>query len=167
MTKSDRDARYYERNRERLKAQRRQRYQEDPTSELARNAEYRSTHPEIVNEISRRYRAAHPEVGAAYARRWREANPDQAAVRGREASRRRRARMRGVIVEDFTDLEIFERDGWICGICCAPIDCVIGWPAPKSPSIDHIQPISKGGDHTRDNVQASHLRCNLRKGGRI
>ena len=157
---------YYARNREKVKARRRQRYQEDPARELERNAEYQRTHPEIVNAISRRYRANHPEVGSTYAKRWREANPDRVSVRNREAAHRRRARMRGAVVEQFTDLEIFERDGWICGICCAPIDSMIGWPEPEAPSIDHIKPISKGGNHTRDNVQASHLRCNWRKGGR-
>jgi 5-methylcytosine-specific restriction endonuclease McrA len=39
-------------------------------------------------------------------------------------------------------------------------------PSPWSVSLDHIVPVSKGGTHTRDNVQAAHLRCNQAKGDR-
>lgn len=34
---------------------------------------------------------------------------------------------------------------------------------PKSVSLDHVTPVSKGGSHTRDNTQATHLLCNQKK----
>jgi 5-methylcytosine-specific restriction endonuclease McrA len=33
--------------------------------------------------------------------------------------------------------------------------------------MDHAFPLGKGGTHTWDNIQLSHLICNLRKGDRI
>lgn len=35
------------------------------------------------------------------------------------------------------------------------------------PSIDHIVPLSLGGEHTLENIQLAHLRCNLSKHNRI
>ena len=64
--------------------------------------------------------------------------------------------------------EIYERDGWRCGICGKGVDGRLKYPHPMSPSLDHIIPIdpSQGGTHTRDNVRCSHLVCNVRRGNR-
>lgn len=56
--------------------------------------------------------------------------------------------------------EIFERDQWICGICKRPVDPTLSWPDPQSATLDHIVPISEGGEHTRANCRLAHLRCN-------
>lgn len=76
----------------------------------------------------------------------------------------RRARLRKAFVESFDRVEIFERDGWICGICREPIDPAAAYPDPRSASLDHIIPVSRGGMHSRANAQASHLTCNVHKG---
>ena len=70
----------------------------------------------------------------------------------------------GVEYEEFPREEIYERDGWVCGLCGDDIDRTLSWPDPKSASIDHVIPWSRGGAHTRANVQAACLDCNLRKG---
>jgi 5-methylcytosine-specific restriction endonuclease McrA len=74
--------------------------------------------------------------------------------------------MKAAIVETFSPMEIFERDGWRCGICSELLDPSAFFPHPQSPSIDHIVPLSKGGEHSRANVRAAHLRCNVRRGNR-
>ncbi len=79
----------------------------------------------------------------------------------------RRARKREQFVESFTRLEIYDRDGWMCGICGEDIPRGAARPSPLSASVDHIIPISKGGAHSRANAQASHFRCDLQKGNRI
>lgn len=53
--------------------------------------------------------------------------------------------------------EIYERDGGMCGLCPNHVP-------RKHASLDHIIPISKGGRHTRENVQLAHRRCNFTKG---
>lgn len=69
--------------------------------------------------------------------------------------------------ERFDPQEIYERDGWICGICHQPVDSKLVYPDPMSASLDHIQPLALDGKHRRDNVQCSHLICNLSKGARV
>lgn len=41
-----------------------------------------------------------------------------------------------------------------------------GFRHPRQPSIDHIIPISLGGEHSLANVQLAHYRCNLSKNNR-
>lgn len=79
----------------------------------------------------------------------------------------RRARLKDAYVESFHSQEIYERDGWLCGICETPIDPGAKLPDPMSASIDHVIPISKGGTHERANVQAAHLHCNVSKGAKV
>ncbi|MEF2979091.1 HNH endonuclease [Subtercola sp. YIM 133946] len=66
--------------------------------------------------------------------------------------------------EDFDYLDVFERDGWVCGLCDEDVDPDCTWPDPMSPSLDHIFPVTLGGPHRPDNAQLAHLQCNLRKG---
>lgn len=58
---------------------------------------------------------------------------------------------------------ILDRDRWICGICGKKIKRQLKHPSPLSASIDHIIPLARGGSHIPDNLQASHLRCNITK----
>ena len=80
---------------------------------------------------------------------------------------RRRARILKRPVEMFTHKEIFERDKWLCGICGKPVDATLRFPDPGTPTLDHVIPISRGGSHTRDNVQLAHFYCNTAKGNKI
>ena len=61
---------------------------------------------------------------------------------------------------------IYKRDRWKCGICGLRVNTKLKHPHPYSPSLDHIVPLSRGGTHTKDNVQLAHLRCNLSKGSK-
>jgi hypothetical protein len=66
----------------------------------------------------------------------------------------------------YVDQEVFERDGWRCGLCRKRIGRSYSYPHPRSASIDHIVPLSRGGEDIARNVQAAHLACNLDKGNR-
>lgn len=83
------------------------------------------------------------------------------------AYHRRRALKRGATVENFTPVEIYDRDNWTCGLCSEPVDRNRKWPDPLSVSLDHIVPLALGGDHSRANTQCAHLSCNVRKGARV
>ena len=68
-----------------------------------------------------------------------------------------------------TDEEILERDGWRCqipGCKRRPIRRDLKYPHPRSKSIDHIVPLSLGGDDTAVNKRAAHLGCNLARGNK-
>ena len=49
----------------------------------------------------------------------------------------------------------------VCGICGRPVNFDKRFPDPWSPTLDHIIPISKGGDPASlNNLQLAHFRCN-------
>lgn len=75
----------------------------------------------------------------------------------------RRARKLALPYETIRPSEVYTRDGWICQLCTTVIDPGLKWPDTGSRSIDHVQPLSRGGHHVWANVQAAHLGCNLRK----
>lgn len=116
---------------------------------------------------ARRYYRENSERMGEAARRWVAANPGKVSEIQRAAKSRRRARIQGGEVVPYDRLEVFARDGWVCQLCMEPIDREARSPAPLSPSIDHIIPISQGGGDTPSNVQASHRVCNTRKGARL
>lgn len=75
-----------------------------------------------------------------------------------------RARQRRqVSAADYTDLEVFQRDGWRCHICGELIDWTVARTSDNGPTIDHIVPISLGGEDVASNVAAAHWRCNREK----
>lgn len=85
----------------------------------------------------------------------------------RDRSRRRRMITKYKAIEKIIDVHIYDRDNWICQICGESVKKRISWPDPFSPSLDHIVPISKGGEHETNNVQLAHLGCNSRKWNRL
>lgn len=91
-----------------------------------------------------------------------------AAVRLRAGSDARNASLRGgATFRDLVDRQaIFVRDNWRCGLCRKRIGKSYRHPHPRSVSLDHIIPLSRGGLHRADNVQAAHLICNLSKNNR-
>lgn len=78
-----------------------------------------------------------------------------------------RAKKYGVPFERFSKVDVFDRDGYVCGICDDPVDKSLKYPDPMSVSLDHVVPLSRGGGHLFENSQCSHLICNIRKGARV
>lgn len=79
---------------------------------------------------------------------------------------RRRAHKYGVHYEYVSPRTIHERDGWMCGLCGKRVDKLLAHPHPMSASLDHIVPISCGGDHVAANLTCAHLACNVAKSNR-
>ena len=119
---------------------------------------FRSKHAERSRAFQEAYREQHGKTYAA----------THYPAQRRAASSRRRALFRGAPeIEKFEHAAVFERDGWLCGLCGGPVDPRIAHPDPRSPSLDHIVPLKKSGAHTLANVQLAHLGCNSSKGDRL
>lgn len=85
-----------------------------------------------------------------------------------DADRRRRASLVGARNGGSVFLsEIVVRDGTDCRLCGEPVDMALAYPDPRSRSVDHITPLSKGGAHDPSNCQLAHLRCNIVKGAKV
>lgn len=79
-------------------------------------------------------------------------------ARGRAWTRRTGARYEHIEAD-----KVFERDGYVCQICGKPTAERDGNLSPMYPTVDHVVPLSKGGDHTYGNVQTAHFICNSHK----
>lgn len=101
----------------------------------------RETKAEEFRERNREWYAAHPEVAAA-------------------GQARRRARLKGAVVERVYRSVVFERDEGICQLCHTPIG-EAKW------HLDHRVPLARGGEHSYANVQLAHAFCNLSKGAKV
>ena len=82
-------------------------------------------------------------------------------------TRARRAATRGAHVERFDPIEVFERDGWRCHLCGLKTHrAKHGTNHPMAPVLDHVDPVSKLGPHTKRNTRCAHHKCNTAKGAR-
>jgi len=105
--------------------------------------------PEKFRERSRRFAKENPEIVNA-------------------TLRRRKARLKNARISKYTDKQVLDLYGQNCHLCNLPIDMAAprwtalpGWEYGLH--IDHVIPISRGGDDSLENVRPSHGFCNLKK----
>lgn len=84
----------------------------------------------------------------------------------RPSDARRRAAKRGAYVEDVSTGVVAARDKWRCRLCGKKVNKSLRHPHPMAQSLDHVIPISRGGEHSYANTQLVHLICNVRKGNK-
>jgi len=64
-------------------------------------------------------------------------------------------------------IKLSEDFGWICQLCFTSIHPNRKFPDNLSSTVDHIIPLSRGGEHIFSNVQPAHLKCNIEKGNKF
>jgi 5-methylcytosine-specific restriction endonuclease McrA len=93
---------------------------------------------------------------------------DKALATRRRIRAARKAKIKAAKVELFDPIDVLKRDGWKCKSC--------GIYTPKAkrgtydndaPEVDHIIPLSKGGEHSMANTQCLCRKCNLVKSNTI
>lgn len=135
-------------HRERVSATDKARYAADPERVNAANRAWREANPERVHMRAR-----------AYAKDWVVANPERAYTNRRKQNARRRARIANVLAT-LTAAEweaILDAAGRACIYC----------GSQEHITQDHLIPISRGGDHTTENVAPACLPCNQSKGAKV
>ncbi len=94
-------------------------------------------------------------------RKWYARNIERARVMNAVSERKRSAQKRGAFVEDIDRTVVFVRSLGICGICKEYVQNHHEW------HVDHVVPLSLGGEHAYRNVQLAHASCNLSKGAKM
>lgn len=74
-------------------------------------------------------------------------------------------RRRAAKVEAVNPIKVFDRDQWRCRLCGVRTPKRLrGTYEDRAPELDHIIPISMGGEHSYRNVQCACRKCNHAKG---
>lgn len=107
-----------------------------------------------VRERKRDYYRRNRDQYREWGRAWRKTEAGRAHS-AREYNKRRRL-LEGAVQAPWLRSEIAERDGWECYLCGSEIE-------PDDLNIDHVKPLSLGGDDAPWNVAATHASCNFSK----
>lgn len=91
---------------------------------------------------------------------------ERGAAHRQAAKARRRGRMRAGTTETVYRKRVYQRDGWRCQLCGRLVRSDAKAPHPDSPTLDHIVPLSAGGEHSYRNVQLAHFYCNSKRGAK-
>lgn len=87
---------------------------------------------------------------------------------------KRRVKIQAAMIDkDISLEEVFRRDNgicYICGMACEWDDCKrmgnVFIAGRLYPTIDHVVPLARGGEHRWENVRLAHKCCNSAKGAR-
>lgn len=188
--KAIRAARYYSANKEKVAA-RKKRYEEQNREKVQKRTKlYRENNVERIKEIRRNHyiknrdrllvenRNRHAERYRDVAKLRYETNKDKIRDRIKEWHKnnpdkrrfyhsKRYAKKHGSYSTNVNPEFVYNRDKWICQICGIPVDTDVKYPHPHYPTLDHIIPLIKGGWHREDNLQCTHLRCNISKSSKM
>lgn len=104
--------------------------------------------------------------GKLMARRHGRIVDDRASRRAADRLRcaRRRAALAAQLLEFVDPDVVLERDGWRCHLCGGRIRRRLSGLHRLGPTIDHLVPLSQGGEHSYANVAAAHRGCNSARG---
>jgi hypothetical protein len=142
-------------------------YRKNRVKILRHHKKYQKDHRQKYAEYARRWRQRNPLSAQKAGREWRLRNPEKDAARHKRWNQKNREKIRirncfrrsiirangGERISVETWKEITSRFGNKCFYC----------HKRKRLTMDHIQPISKGGPHRQDNLVPACFKCNLLK----
>ena len=124
---------------------------------------------------SREWNRRNPGKNRATNKHWYQQHRDDQRARGRTRSAQRylksphefkvkyakyRAKKHAATIGVVDFERIKRRDQMVCHICHRKV-------TDQTLAFDHVVPLSKGGDHTEQNLAVSHRVCNLSKGAKV
>jgi 5-methylcytosine-specific restriction endonuclease McrA len=166
---------YYQENPEKHKEQAKQWYQENFEKVKEQKKQYNKKNAKQIYEYSKQYRQKWLPKNAERVREYQKQYSKQyiKTEKGKEASYRSRLKRRSykhhVTFTPHQRKPILDRDNWQCQSCGIKVhDRNTGdWNTPDKAHIDHIIPISKGGNSEPSNLQTLCRTCNLSKHDKV
>lgn len=167
---------YYQKNSEALKKKARDWRRDNLEQALESSRRYRKENPEKVRALTdrwieenkdryregqRRYREEHRDEMREYLRQYYLDHPEKFEGYGR----RRRALLRSLPSDGYTEEQVSETHGTICQLCNTEVDTELAWGRDDSPCIDHVHALAREGSpgDVIDNVRWAHALCNIKK----
>ena len=115
----------------------------------AQVANWQEKHPQKLRDYVHKYQTKNPEVVHAY-------------------SRKRRARKLNAKSNPYSKQQVLDLYGAVCHLCQQDIDLsaprqsgIKGWE--QGLHLDHLVPLSIGGEDTLENIRPTHGICNLKR----
>jgi 5-methylcytosine-specific restriction endonuclease McrA len=139
---------YRQDNKAKLKEANRKYYELNKESRLARNAEWRLVNADRKKLSDKNWQKNNPEKRKQIAATWFRNHPDKASL-NRQI---RRARLKNAKFFEVTSKDIAKIMAGNCIYCGA-----------YSEHVDHVIPLSRGGQHSVGNLVPSCQKCNLSK----
>jgi len=162
-------------------------YQENKERELAKHKEWNKNHPEYYKKYQQEHKEYLVEYYKKYCREHKEHIKENMkknyqenkeyyieyqkqyskTEKGKASNQRERSKRRARIKEIINTLiyqewlDILEEHNYICAYCGVEFDC------ENLPTRDHIIPLNKGGDNTKDNIVPACKSCNSKKHDKI
>ena|SRR5690606_26167888 len=145
----------------------------NPDRERQRQQRWVSENAERVSVRMRRWREANADRIREKAAQYRRDNSDRISeyrrkglVRARQRARNQQRRAARASGERFLDVDIFERDGYVCYLCGRVTEMELPTHSPLRTVLEHRTPLSRGGAHSLDNCATACWECNARKGAK-
>lgn len=132
-------------------------YAAHPTKRLALTFAYAIAHRAEARQRAKQWNATHPSEVLARVKAWVKNHPERAKRTRHACTRRRRARLANIAVNNLTS-EQWETIKASFDHRCAYCD-----KKTKRLEQDHITPIIEGGSHTQSNVVPACRSCNAKK----
>lgn len=176
------DKKSHQKHREKRLAKMNQRYEENKESFLAECKVYREENKERIAEYKKAWHLRNKDSVNERSRAWREENKERNVEAKKKWYRNNRDRVYANVLKRKSNKfhvrfygvkrkELLDRDNWQCRNCGVEVhDRNEGgninrhlWDDEFKAHVDHIIPISKGGDSTPENLQILCRTCNLSK----
>lgn len=126
-------------------------YKANKLEKKLKDKQYSLANPNVNKEATRRYRANNPERAAAAGKAWRQRNKEWARAKAHKRRVKLQASQFIVTIEETK--KFYTLPCFYCG--------------DKAEHIDHVIPISRGGQHKIGNLVAACKSCNLSKGSKF
>jgi 5-methylcytosine-specific restriction endonuclease McrA len=150
-------ARWQNMNPEKVRASSVRWHKANPEKVRVSTAERRKAHPEKHRASNAKWAKANPEKAKVGTAKWQKENPEKKAVWG---SKRRAAKYANTPIN-----ELLTSSEWLAILAEAGGHCAYCGKEAKL-TLDHVIPLSKGGQHSAPNVVPACARCNSSKGSK-
>lgn len=163
---------WYKNNIDRLKEKNRQNYKANKQAYIDRARVWEAENKEKSKQSKqnwclnnkdylKNWKKSNPE----WEKKWRLQNAEKIRYYSRQSRIKRRLMLKNVPSENYTLEQIYIRDEGMCKLCFTTVN-INAEKLANRPSIDHVIPLSKGGNDTLKNIQLAHFGCNSKKGNR-